>query len=200
MNVKFDRNAKIKSVEEFDKNKKVFAVFVFFLNALIMLITGMIVFNKELFIYVSIVEFCKIIFWYINLPIMGIYGLGILYFVIKIFLIVVFRLLCLIPAVNRKINKDNLVVFRKEKNFSEKKVDKRSNWAKIKNFVFDSLKIYPISFLIFSIFAFVFYFLDLSIFLIIGFLIMALISGVMFFIKIKSEMRSENTLRTRIME
>ena len=115
MSVKFNRFKKIKIINEFDKDKKILVYSVFFLNASIMLFTGMVVFNENLFVWAKLVNICHVVFWWINLPIISVYGLVLLYLVIKIMIVIGVKLLCLIPAVDRKIDKENLINFRSEK-------------------------------------------------------------------------------------
>nr|QEE17716.1 hypothetical protein DSAG12_03554 [Candidatus Prometheoarchaeum syntrophicum] len=98
---------------EFEKsNGKKIAIILFFLNSSAMLLTGGVVFNKDLFIWVRVKGVCYFIFWYINMPIMGFFSLIIVFFLVRLLIIMIIKLLCLIPAVDRMIEKENLYFFK----------------------------------------------------------------------------------------
>ena len=92
-------------------NVKKILMIIFFLNSSVMVITGIVVFSKDLYFWVRLVDVCDVIFWYVNMPIMGFFGLIIIYFLVRILIIMTIRLFCLIPAVNNKVDKENLKVF-----------------------------------------------------------------------------------------
>ena len=85
MSEKYNRYKKIKMKDKPDTSKKPILIFAFFLNIMIMIVMGVVIWNENLFVADRVVDFCKFVF-IVNIFICVVYIVKFLLFVIKIIL------------------------------------------------------------------------------------------------------------------
>jgi len=178
MAVKFNRYNKIKMKDEPHISKTPILIFVFFLNIMIMIVMGVIVWNENLFVADRVVDFCYFVFL-VNIFICAIYIVIILLFVIKIIL----------EGGGISWNKITPKSFTKlstaKPETDEPKIKKK---VKFLDIIKDPAVIFSVLFLVFAVLTFVFYFTMSPWYFIVISVVLAICTGILFLIRTKDVM------------
>lgn len=167
------------SIEYFE-DKKPFLVFAFILNALIMVVMGIIIWGENLGIADRVVKFCRFVFIVNNI-------VCAVYIVIILLLTIRFVLDHGSMWLNKGETTYKYTIARESGIESDRNLIRRG--VKIQDFIKDPVIIYSVLFLVFSVLTFVFYFTISPLTLTIGSFVIAIIMGILFLVKSKNEMK-----------
>lgn len=153
-------------MDYFDDKKPIF-VFGFFLNALITIVMGIIIYGKDLLLADRFVDFCQVVF-IINIIINAGYILFILLF-----------------SIRKIVDWINMVLDRGVNKQIKQKVDKKLNFLDI---IKDPAVIFSVLFLIFVVLTFIFYFIEKPWYYTTISFILAIFTGIFFLVRARGEM------------
>ena len=166
---------------DYFEDKKPILIFVFFLNAMIMILMGIVIWGENLFIADRVVDFCKFVF-IVNIAVCGIYFLIVLLFIFKIVIIGGGK-------IYNKITPSSKNIIIPENRKTESDENKKKRMITVLDFIKDPVIIFSGLFLVFAVLTFTFYFTTSHLALTIGSFVLTIIMGVMFLVKSKNEMK-----------
>ena len=167
-------------VMDYFEDKKPILIFVFFLNAMIMIVMGIVIWGENLFIADRVVDFCKFVF-IVNTAVCGIYFLIVLLFIFKIVIIGGGK-------IYNKITPSSKNIIIPENRKTESDENKKKRMITVLDFIKDPVIIFSGLFLVFAVLTFTFYFTMSPLYLTILSFALAIFMGILFLMRTRGEM------------